>query len=208
MFGNRAASLAEAQATVQAAPVVAERFIALYRALRTRIEQSEPVSKGAPPVAASGSTYEEVRDWVQSHHNHFSGLDHAAEALVEREQFGRKRRSRKIPAPRSWHQRWRHPSLLGQGTVWKLNRATRSLAPAEEAFTESQVFWMSHIVAQLEQKREIERVLRRLPLPAREATALARAGLALRRRRSRVAQRPGVRQISDSWSVAQADGAR
>ncbi len=181
MFGDRAISLAEAEATIRAAPIVAERFISLYRALRTRVEQGDPAGRGTPPVSASGSIYEEVRDWVQTHQNHFSGLDHAAEALVEREEFGRRslyedlvrylRRSHGISVGGD-------PSLLGQGTVWKLNRATRSLALAEEASTESQVFWMGHIVAQLEQRREIERVLRRSPLPTREATALARVGLA------------------------------
>ena len=181
MFGERAVSLAEAHATIQAAPVVAERFLVLYRALRAHIEVSEPAGLATPPVSPSGSIYEEVRDWVQSHHNHFAGLDHAAEALVERENFDRKslyedlvrylRNNHNITVGSD-------PALLGQGTVWKLNRATRSLALAEDASTESQVFWMCHIVAQLEQRREIERVLRRSPLLSREATALARVGLA------------------------------
>ena len=181
MFGGRPVSLADAHATIRTAPVVAERFIALYRAFRSRIEQGEPVTMDTTRVATSGSIYEEVRDWVQSHHNHFSGLDHAAEALVEREEFGRMSLYEDLV-------RYLHdthgisvggdPSLLGQGTVWKLSRATRSLALAEEASTESQVFWMGHIVAQLEQRREIERVLRRAPLLTREATALARVGLA------------------------------
>ena len=181
MFGDRPVSLAEAHATIQAAPAVAERFITLYRALRSCIEQGEPVGAGTPPVPASGSIYEDVRDWVQSHHNHFSGLDHAAEGLVERRGFGRKTLREDLAR----YLRDTHgisvegdPSLLGQGTVWKLNRATRNLALAEEASIESQVFWMGHIVAQLEQRREIERVLRRSPLLTREATALARVGLA------------------------------
>ena len=179
LFGGTVVSLAEAEASIQAAPVVAERFLTLYRAFRTRGEQAEPAGPDIPPVVSS--SYEEVRDWVQSHRNHFAGLDRAAEALVEREGFSRNAPQEDVTR----YLRDRHgitvesrAALLEQGTVWKLNRTTRTLALAEEATIESRVFWMAHAVAQLEQRREIERVLRRSPLSTQEATALARVGLA------------------------------
>ena len=181
LFGEQAISLAEAHAVVQVAPVVAERFITLYRKFRARIEQGDAGGEDEARVPALGSVYEEVRDWFQDHRNHFSGLDHAAEALAEREGLG----GTGLHADLVGYLHNRHgitvgsdSALLDQGTVWKLNRATRTLALAEEASVESQVFWMGHIVAQLEQRREIERVLRRTPLSTREAGALARVGLA------------------------------
>ncbi len=181
LFGGGIVSLAEAAASIQAAPGVAERFLTLYRAFRSRDEQSEQASRNAPLVAGSSSIYEEVRDWVQGHRNHFAGLDRAAEALVERERFSGNGSHENLMR----YLRDRHGitvdsdrTLLQHGTVWRLNRATRSLTLAEEASTESRAFWMGHIVAQLEQRREIERVLRQSPLSTLEATALARVGLA------------------------------
>ena len=181
VFGGGIVSHAEAEASIQAAPRVAERFLSLYRAFRARAEQSEPAGRDAPPALGSGSIYEEVRDWVQSHRNHFAGLDRAAEALVEQDGFSRNGLHEDLVR----HLRDRHgitvgsdTALLRHGTVWRLNRATRSLALAEEASTESRTFWMGHIVAQLEQRREIERVLRQAPLSTVEAGALARVGLA------------------------------
>ena len=181
LFGDGTVSLAEAEASIQAAPVVAERFLALYRAFQARREQAGPAGRDAPQGNGAGSTYEEVRDWVQDHRNHFAGLDRAAEALVEAQGFGRDRLGDDLVR----HLRDRHgiavdmdPALLAQGTVWRLNRAARRLTLAEEASTESRVFWMGHAVAQLEQRHEIGRVLRRTPLSSPEATALARVALA------------------------------
>ena len=181
LFGGGIVSLAEAEASIQAAPEVARRFLTLYRAFRARGEQAEPAGRDAPSALGSGSIYEEVRDWVQSHRNHFAGLDRAAEALVEHEGFSRSGLHEDLVR----YLQDRHgitvgtdAALLQHGTVWRLNRATGSLALAEEASTESRTFWMSHIIAQLEQRREIERVLRHSPLSTREATALARVGLA------------------------------
>ncbi len=181
LFGGGIVSLAEAEASIQAAPVVAERFLALYRAFQARREQAGPAGRDAPQDHGAGSTYEEVRDWVQDHRNHFAGLDRAAESLVGAQGFSRERLGDDLVR----YLRDRHgiivdtdAALLGTGTVWRLNRATRRLALAEEASTESRVFWMAHAVAQLEQRREIERVLRCTPLSGAEATALARVGLA------------------------------
>ncbi len=181
VFGKGLVSLAEAEASIQAAPEVAERFLALYRAFRARSEQAEPVGRDTPQLLGSGSIYEEVRDWVQNHRNHFAGLDHAAETLVEQEGFSRDGLGEDLVR----YLRDRHgitvdsdAALLTHGIVWKLNRATRRLTLAEEASVESRVFWMGHAVAQLEQRREIERVLRRAPLSTADATALARVGLA------------------------------
>ena len=181
LFGGGIISLAEAEASIQAAPEVAGRFLTLYRAFRARSAPSEPAGRETPLSLGSDSIYEEVRDWVQSHRNHFAALDRAAEALVEHERFSRNGLYEDLVK----YLRDRHgitvandAALLQHGVVWRLNRPTRSLALAEEASTESRIFWMGHIVAQLEQRREIERVLRHSPLSTREATALARVGLA------------------------------
>ena len=42
---------------------------------------SSPLPGAAPPGQVP---YDEVRDWVQSHRNHFDRLDRAAEELVDR----------------------------------------------------------------------------------------------------------------------------
>ena len=179
IFGGGMVSLAEAHATIGAVPAVAERFLTLYRAFRAHGEQVR--ATGRDPSPAPDSIYEEVRDWVQAHGNHFSGLDHAAEALAEGDGFRRNSLYEDLVR----HLRDAHgiavtgdAALLEQGTVWKLNRPTRSLALADEASAESRVFWLGHIVAQLAYRREIDRVLRRTPLSNAEAAALARVGLA------------------------------
>ncbi len=181
IFGGGMVSLAEAHTAIQAVPAVAERFLALYRAFRAQGERVDGADRGATAAFAADSIYEEVRDWVQGHGNHFTALDHAAEALAERDGFRRNSLHEDLVR----HLRDTHgvavtadPALLEQGTVWKLNRSTRSLALADEASTESRVFWMGHIVAQLAFRREIDRVLRRTPLSNAQATALARVGLA------------------------------
>ncbi len=180
IFGGGTVDLAEAYAATRAAPLVAERFLALYRAFRAQGERATAGGHGAP-VGGPDTIYEEVRDWVQGHGNHFAALDHAAEALAEQEGFRRNGLHDDLVR----HLRDAHgiavtgdPSLLAQGTVWRLNRSARSLALADEASAESRVFWMAHIVAQLAHRRDVDRLLRRTPLSSAEATALARVGLA------------------------------
>ncbi len=178
IFGGPIVTLAEAQAAIEAAPMIAERFLALYRSFRDRAQLAPAGSE--PPMPGAGSIYEEVRDWAQGHRNHFAGLDQAAEALVERQGFRRDGLAEDLERYlRDRHDiTVTHATLLDQGMVWRLNRATRSLALAEEASSESRVFWMGHITAQLDHRREIERVLQRAPLSSPDATALARVALA------------------------------
>ncbi len=187
VFGEGPVSLEEARACVRAAPAAAGRFITLYRAylaldeqLQTRRDPGRDHARGPePPTPHFG--YDEVRDWVQSHNNHFDVLDRAAERLAEahgmtgpslREDLARYLRDRHgitvVDAP----------ALLAQGTVWRLQRGTRTLLLAEEAALASRSFWMAHVVGLLDQRSAIAALVRGSGLSSPVARALARIGLA------------------------------
>ena len=70
------------------------------------------------------------------------------------------------------------PSLLEEGTVWRLHRGAKRLLLAQGASWASRVFWMAHILGQLECERLIDREVRRARLSTEEACSLARVGLA------------------------------
>ena len=165
VFGQGAVSPEEARACVRAAPQAAERFITLYRAYVALDEQMQTRREphAGPDAVTPHFGYDEVRDWVQSHNNHFDGLDHAAERLAEaggftgptlREDLARCLRDRHgITVVDT-------PALLAQGTVWRLQRGSRTLLLAEEAAVSSQVFWMAHVVGLLEQRGAIAALVR------------------------------------------------
>lgn len=185
LFDDRPLTLDEAQTALQNAPALADRFLHLYRAFGTRAEQVEPLVSHPTARQAAVSAYDEVRDWVQDHHNYFDGLDRAAERLAtrlaERDGFSRTGLGEALVR----YLRDRHgmvvsddPTLLEQGTVWKLNRNPPGLLLAADAATESRTFWMAHIVARQEQGEEVARVLNHAALSSAEAVALARVALA------------------------------
>jgi predicted transcriptional regulator len=70
------------------------------------------------------------------------------------------------------------PGLLAEGVFWRLNRPAKRLFLAEDAAPESEIFWLAHVVGQLEQRALIERELRRAKLSSEEAISLARIALA------------------------------
>jgi predicted transcriptional regulator len=68
--------------------------------------------------------------------------------------------------------------LLGSGVFWRLNRTTRRLYVADDAAPESEIFWLAHVIGQLEKKELIEKELRRGKFSSDEAMGLARISLA------------------------------
>lgn len=185
LFGRATVPAEEARAAVRAAPELAERFLELYRAYLALDEQHQALrARGMAGEDFAGVPhfpYDEVRDWVQSRQNHFDRLDRAAEALAGR--IGRGGAPTQDDLAR--HLLDRHgiavaddPSLLAQGTVWRLQRVERVLALAQEAAPASRLFWMAHVIGLLEQRRAILSEVRAARLSSAEARSLARIGLA------------------------------
>lgn len=74
LFGSSRMDLAELQVTAQATPELGRRLLLLYRTYREQAEQLQtPEGRAVPPMSGSLAPYEEVRDWVQSRHNHSMG---------------------------------------------------------------------------------------------------------------------------------------
>jgi predicted transcriptional regulator/transcriptional regulator with XRE-family HTH domain len=167
---------AELRALVRTAPAFADAFMELYRAYSTQAEQL-----AAPSAATPRFPYDEVRDWVQSRQNHFDRLDRAAEALFEENGFA-------SASLREDLRRYLHDKhgittigasgLLGAGVFWRLARASKRLYLAEDVAPESEIFWLAHVIGQIEQKTLIEKELRREGFSSPEALGLARIGLA------------------------------
>lgn len=164
----------EIAVVVRAAPAFTEVFLKLYRAYTT---QQEADGAGAAPRFI----YDEVRDWVQSRNNHFERLDRIAEALFATRNFDSAtlaedlrrflRDSHRITTEHA-------PGLLGQGVYWRLNQGTGRLVLTSDAAQESEIFWMAHVIGQLESGAAIERELRGAHFTTVEAEGLARIALA------------------------------
>ncbi len=183
LFAAVAPGREEAAACVRAAPAVAEHFLTLYRAYVALDEQSQTERGGSTQegAASSHAAYDEVREWVQGHNNHFAVLDHAAERLAEAQGFG----ATSLREDLARYLRTRHgvsvvdaPNLLAYGTVWRLQRSAGTLLVAEEANAASRTFWMGHVIALLEQRAAIAALVRSAGLSTPVARALARTGLA------------------------------
>lgn len=184
LFNGATITADEARAAVRATPEVANRFLGLYRAYLERDEQVHALRDRASLRSASVTphfAYDEVRDWVQADHNYFDTLDRAAERLHQQQRFG----SATLREDLARYLADQHgisvldtPMLLNQGTVWRLQRSTRTLMVAEEAAAASRVFWMAHVVGLLEQRAAIVRSVQSSGLVSKEARGLARVGLA------------------------------
>ena len=185
LFGQPTVGTDEVRAAVRASSEIAQRFLTLYRAYMALDEQLQ--SKREPGEDRDASTkvphfaYDEVRDWVQSHHNYFEPLDRAAEQLADQERFGAKTLREDLVR----YLKDRHdisvvdvPTLLVEGTIWRLQRDTRTLMLAEEASSASRIFWMAHVIALLDQRATIMRIVRASNLSSTEGRSLARIGLA------------------------------
>jgi len=177
LFRAMPGAQAEVRALVRAAPAFAEAFMTLYRAYTGQTEQREALAGGPAPRFP----YDEVRDWVQSRQNHFAALDHAAEAMFEEWGF----------SPASLREDMRRylrdvhgittastPGMLAEGVFWRLSRGSKRLYLAEDAAPESEMFWLAHVIGQLQQRPLIERELRRAKFSTEEALGLARIALA------------------------------
>ncbi len=185
LFGPKAFPPEEVQAIIRAAPEFSDMFMALYRDYTRREEQhqEELIRSANQPVTGTASRfpYDEVRDWVQAHHNYFDSLDRAAEQVFEAHQFN----SATLRDDLSRYLLDVHgisiasgAELLGQGTFWRLNREEKQLVLAEDSAVESKIFWMAHVIGLLDQKHRIEREVRRARFSTDEARGLARIALA------------------------------
>jgi predicted transcriptional regulator/DNA-binding XRE family transcriptional regulator len=181
MFRNRAIAPEEVQAIVRVAPEFSDAFMTLYRAYTRREEHRQESLNGAGAGIASRFPYDEVRDWVQGHRNYFDTLDRAAEQVFEDNKFN----SATIRDDLTRYLLDQHGitigtghDLLEQGTFWRLNHAAQRLVLAEDASVESKVFWMAHVIGQLDQKHRIDREVRRAGFSTGEAQGLARIALA------------------------------
>jgi transcriptional regulator with XRE-family HTH domain len=175
LFRSLRGAQGEVAALVRNAPHLADAFMALYRAYATQREaaQALPFLPRFP--------YDEVRDWVQSRQNYFDQLDRAAEALFEARGF-------QPPTLREDLRRYLRdehgisvsaaPGLLAEGMFWRLNRKAGELHVAGDAAPESEVFWLAHVIGQLEQQALIEAELKRQSFSAEETRGLARMALA------------------------------
>ena len=166
----------EVPEAIRHAPHLAEAFMILYRAF---VAQREGLLQAA--LTLPWFPYDEVRDWVQSHHNYFDQLDRAAEALFIAKGF----QSLTLREDLRRHLHDTHginvniaPGLLAEGTFWRLNRKTKELYVTGDAAPESEVFWLAHVVAQLEQDELLTAELKRQSFASEEAKGLARIALA------------------------------
>jgi predicted transcriptional regulator/DNA-binding XRE family transcriptional regulator len=176
MFRSFHNAPAELGALVRNAPGMADAFMSLYRAYSAQAEQL-----AAPSLSLPRFPYDEVRDWVQSQQNHFAPLDRAAEILFEESGFS----SASLREDLRRYLRDRHGiatagarGMLGAGVFWRLNRTSKRLYLAEDVAPESEMFWLAHVIGQLEHKALIEKTLRREQFSSAEALGLARIGLA------------------------------
>ncbi len=184
VFGNKTVSGEELQAVVNAAPEFSDMFITLYRDYLRREEQHrEKLIRSANEQAgfASRFPYDEVRDWVQARHNYFDTLDRIAEQVFEAHHFN----SATLRDDLTRYLLDAHgitiggdAELLGQGTFWRLHKATKRLVLAEDSSVESKIFWMAHVIGHLDQKQRIEREVKRAAFSTEEAQKLARIALA------------------------------
>jgi predicted transcriptional regulator/transcriptional regulator with XRE-family HTH domain len=185
LFAQPTVGVEEARAAVRASPDVVERFLTLYRAYLALDQRfkTERIN-GLTYDSAAGSpafAYDEVRDWMQSHYNYFDALDRAAERLAEQENFC----SATLREDLARYLRSRHditiqelPTLLAEGTMWRLRRDTQTLSLAGEAPIASRTFWIAHVIGLLDQRALIMRIMRGSGLSTTESRALARIALA------------------------------
>lgn len=166
------------QSLVRVAPEFSDAFMTLYRAYTA---QEERQIERQASQASSRFPYDEVRDWVQTRQNYFDALDNSAEQLFARAKFSRTNLLEDLTRylldthgiTTSYN-----PGILAEGAFWRLSKSAKRLYLAEDASTESQIFWMAHVVGQLEYKGLIEREVRQAALSTEEAQGLARIGLA------------------------------
>ncbi len=179
LFRGRTVTPEAIQSLVRAAPEFGEAFLILYR---NYLIQKETEGERRPPEStAARFAYDEVRDWVQSRQNYFDSIDRAAERLFEANHF----ESSNMLDHLKRYLAGQHgitvdhtTGILAQGIFWRLNRPARRLYLAQEASIESEIFWIAHVIGQIECKTIIEREIRRAALSTEAAQGLARIGLA------------------------------
>lgn len=175
LFRSLRGAQSEVAALVRNAPHLAEAFMTLYRAYAAQRE----VAQALPSLPRF--PYDEVRDWVQSRQNYFDQLDRAAEALFEALGF----QPLTLREDLRRHLRDAHgitvsaaPGLLAEGMFWRLNRKAGELYVTGDAAPESEMFWLAHVIGQLEQQGLIEAELKRQSFSSDETRGLARMALA------------------------------
>lgn len=176
LFRTLRAAQEEVPHVIRQAPHLAEAFMILYR---TFVAQREGLLQAS--LTLPWFPYDEIRDWVQSHLNYFDQLDRAAESLFMAKGF----QSLTLREDLRRHLFEAHgisvntaTGLLAEGVFWRLNRKTKELYVAADAASESEIFWLAHVIGQLEQNELMAMELRRQNFSSEEAKGLARIALA------------------------------
>jgi predicted transcriptional regulator/DNA-binding XRE family transcriptional regulator len=176
IFGRARIDLAEIHAAVETTPGIVRRLLSLHRAFSAQGDQLD----ASRTTAAPPPPYEEVRDWVQDRLNYFDRIDRAAEDLHEAAALSSLHlREQLIALLRTRHgiTTLHDSGLLADGVFWRLDRREKRLVLAESATSESRVFWIAHLVGQLEHRRLLEDEVRKAGLSSEEARMLARVAL-------------------------------
>lgn len=176
VFRTMQAALEDVPAAIRHAPHLSEAFMVLYRSF---VAQREGLLQAA--LTLPWFPYDEVRDWVQTHHNYFDQLDRAAETLFLKQGF----QPLTLREDLRRHLHDHHgiqvssaPGLLAEGVFWRLNSKRKDLYVAADAAPESEIFWMAHVIGQLEHADLIAAELKRQTFSSEDAKGLARLALA------------------------------
>lgn len=176
LFRTLRAAQDEVPQVIRQAPHFAKAFMELYR---TFVAQREGLLQAS--LTLPWFPYDEIRDWVQSHLNYFDQLDRAAEALFIEKGF----QSLTLREDFRRHLLDTHgitvntaTGLLAEGVFWRLNPKTKDLYVSADAAPESEIFWLAHVIGQLEQSTLMTTELKRHSFSSEEAKSLARIALA------------------------------
>lgn len=167
---------ADIQSIAAGSPAAARAILAMYRAWRVAREDAAGIA--LPSGRRILLPNEEVRDFFDTHANHFPALEEAAEALAAELAPG-------VPAEMNHAIAERLRSVHGvrvtvqplEAALRRYDPATRSLALSESLPRESRGFHMAFQLALLEAREPVEAVLKDAGCSTPEAGMLLRIGL-------------------------------
>ena len=193
LFDDFEVDSGELRDLVTHAPQASQAVLVLYQAYRRAREQASSLAERASqaagdPSGALDSTMtgapdpaEEVAALIESHHNHFEGLERCAEELVERHGLmaGELRRGLAHVLEREHGVEVAIAESSG-GAEWvrRYEPERRRLVLSEVLPPASRVFQLGHQLGLLAAREPIEAVLDQAPQLSNEGRALARVALA------------------------------
>ncbi len=177
-------SLAELKEVAASMPAMGRSIVALHRRWRHAVERADAMAgklglgSGGMEMQTAPMPYEQVRDYFYAHHNHFAGLDEAAEALAMTAGL--------IPGEMAdglaRYLEERHGVRIGAAgedlTHRRFRPAERMLHLSRRLEGGQRAFQMATQLAFLEQGALIEKLAHEASANAPESYALARIGLA------------------------------